>query len=845
VAYEGRMIAANIAYVSGYFSYGETYTYLTSLIEAAPTVVKELLDRADLSYLHAGTLSDRTERGATLHKALTDLQLAERRLAKQRPADKVLARRLKRSMFETRLKLAQAEANKAVAHIDQAKPYIFEERATLRWHLGRGEALVAEGRYQDAVDAYLNIVQHMAGKQLSDDETTTPVDVIAQARIGGLVAQQGVGVYARVDAALKPDIDKLVEAKDFDSLRDLQIRHPHSSLADNCFYEMARIITPQPHGELRAQVLLQSIIYRYPHSELLGETYAMLLRNCESSRRYRLGALTLQDIIKRHPDVMVPWEGQEWRGTEWAAAMLKRPDYAKALAVLSRPLPVLGEPLKTAWQSGKGGEVLARVISEESCFDRGIGLALDMNMQRSATGMMVYRGSYVRAFSTATGETLWQTKVSVDTSMDDLEQGRSIWSRQQQQQQHLVLCSGGIAALAHPEGIQALDLLTGRKLWSVSWERPAGSQPTLWFGNIQMDYRIRNAINPRPTFASDAGRFFYLIPDGTLVALDAVTGQELWRVKQPGFAAGAIGLMGDVVVTASVNPGEIHAYNIMDGRRLYRKPLPGTFQQPPAFDKARGRILVSDGLSLSSHNVADFRRVWHAKNISTINNQQTWAVNVLADGHVSVMCYNRSGKPLVFGHHLTMLDGNTGKRKWTYCATRHKRDAKGGFDTENPNAPPLFTQNRVLIPIMKRVMRREGRVFNSLTDQTTHVLDIPSGKKMGEHRIKLPNPPPAAVKNRRVFKQVQLLAAASAAEHLITLTSENSMGRSQNSLRVTNVANGSEVLVDSLPTLTGRHSHYIIRQSLSLNLTSDGRLLVPTGDGIRCYATASEGGDKP
>jgi outer membrane protein assembly factor BamB len=830
LSHEGRLIAANIAYVRGYFSYEKTYALLTSLIEKHPQAAKELLDRGDLSLLHAGVLTDAARIPPALHRALNDFQTAERRMATQRPADPALASRLKRAMFETRLKLAEVEPHQAIAHIDHAKAYRFNPPANLRWALARGAALAAEKHMQDAVDAYLTIVEKMQGQRLSEDESTMIAEVIAQSRIGDLVARHGGEVYARVDQSLKPRFTQLVEAKDFDGLQALQAQHPHSSLADNCLYAMAQIALPREHGALRAQVLLQGLIRRYPTSDVLGEAYAMLLQTCESNRQYRLGALILRELPEQHPKVKVPWNGRTQPGTNWAAAMLKQPEYAQALAALNRPLPVLAEALQKSWTSGSGAEVLVEFVSDETPMERGIGLAVDCFLNRKNRRRLA-ENSHLRAFNLDTGKTLWKTKLDVLWTLNPLEKDVSRWSRSRYTT--LGMASANIVAIGHAEGVVAFDLLTGKRVWSRTWKLPEGHNPMVWFSRLQVDYRTRISINPRPTFAAEGGHLFYLIPDGTLVCLDAATGKTLWDTKLPGYATGPIGLFGDLVVVATLAPAEMHAFRVLDGKTVYRKPIPGLFPQPPTYDRIRNRILIADGTSLASYEAADFRKLWSTKLLFTREDTQPWSIQITPDDWVLAMYRNQAGH--VYGDQASVLNGTTGKRQWAYMATKTQNDAANNKRTTRQAIyAPLFTRTKVLLPLQEQSSHRQGQRFSSIVDHSTHVLDLETGKKLGEHLIKANQ---RKLPNGSVTGQVRTIAVFSTAKHLIRLTQEyDQAGKALGMLRVGNLDTGKTLLEDTMPASLFGRNMYMLQRGVMPVVTPDGGLLIPSGNGIQYYS---------
>jgi len=837
VSLNGWVIAANADRISAYVPYETSLAHLTQLVEKKPEAIGALLDRAELFSLRAATLPDLPGRRAMLHRTLKDLLLAERRLGEQDPADAALSERLKQAMFEARLTLSEVEPNKAVAHVDGAKPYLFSEQKKIRWHLARGDALAAEERHRDALEAYLAITTDMGGKRLVDEQSEVAVEVLAQSRIGDLVARHGPEVYAVIDAALKPDYEKMVQAQDIDGLLKLQRRHPHSGLADNCLYETARILSAEASEPMRAQGLLRGLIRDYPRSKVLGEAHALLLRNYEASRQVMHGKALLRDLLQRHSKVTVPWEGQNRGGAEWAAAMLKRPEYATRLAA-ERPMPVPDGLLKRSWLSGKGAEILAHWVSDETGYDRGIALAVGFSGTKDSPRSNFARSSYVRAFSTATGDTLWQADLQLDWSWDGIEDGRSEWN--QQRNYYLALCSGDVVAMGSPNEIVALDWLTGARRWSHRWERPQGDSTFRWYDRLRLAPGIQGVMNQRPVFAAGAGRIFYLLPDGILVCLHAANGQELWRATAGTFANGPIGLFDHMVVVAGLGPAEIYAFDIEDGQRLYRKPLPGFAPGHPIFDRAGNRLLISSDGSLVCYEMSEFRPIWEVKGLGPEGVPSQWTIRMLPNGNILLM-YDRSASPVAIeqkrDQQLVVLDGATGERKWTYNASR--RTQKGN-DTEFfvVDDSPMLTRNRILIPMTESITKGTGRRQTRIRNHVDYIVDMATGTKVGEHRI---NARPVPRRNLRVVGWSKCVAATVAADQLIRMMGHSDGRQIRNRLYVTHITTGQEVLVDELADLKRLVNSVLGRvNAIAIHTTPDGKVLAPVGTGIRCYRAVPE-----
>ncbi|MFH1730300.1 MAG: PQQ-binding-like beta-propeller repeat protein [Planctomycetota bacterium] len=808
VCCEGRLIAANRAYVTAYFSFEETYAFLSKKIEQDPKSVKTLLDRADLCYLH-GKYAD----------SLRDALAAENAMGPGAAADAKLAERLKRMMFETRLMLSEHDAPNAVMHADAARAYIFSDVARVRFHIARAAALIAGKRYQDAVDEYVTIAEKMAGVKLTIGSTSGPAATIAQALTGELVRRHGIGVYARADARIRAKYDRAALDKDAAALRELYLAHPHGSLADNCLFELAGIAIKEKYGLGRAQNYLLSLTRLYPHSELLGEAFGMLLVNCEQSGRYHLAGTLLRDVREKHPLVVIPWKGENVPGGALCDRLMKLDEFRRAAR--GRGLPVLIPPLRMVWETETGFEVPVTVISGENCFDRGIGLAADVVPGRQPH-QYYGRITRLRAFDVATGRTLWTSTTDVHWSMGDIERDDSPWGRSKFRA--LVACSGGVAALCHPDGVVAFDIATGRRLWEKTWKRPAAANPMQWFDHRifgQMHHLLRQSVNMRPVFASDAGRLFCYLPDTRLMCVDVATGRALWEARDKGFARGAIGLFDDIVAVAGIQPNTIIAYDALSGRKVYSKEQPGTLPGRPAYDTARRLIFVADGSRVLCHRADDFRQVWASQpEKSTYLASQPWYIQVLSGEQIAVLRYNRVGDAT--GYELVMFDAENGNRAWAVFASKYVRKGRD-YTRTNVSQAPVFGSRFVFIPAQHYERKYVNKGYQTKQGLMVLVLDRKTGKTLRECRQEGENIYPFSV--------------TGTAEHAVIIVREydRARGRHAAKLQVVSGETAKSALSVGLSDIpTSGILHNLMLQRMSAVATIDGKVIVPTYKGLTC-----------
>ena len=390
-----------------------------------------------------------------------------------------------------------------------------------------------------------------------------------------------------------------------------------------------------------------------------------------------------------------------------------------------------------------------------------------------------------------------------------------------------------MAALCHPDGVIAFDIGTGRRLWEKTWKRPVAANPMQWFDHRifgRMNHRLRQSINMRPVFAADAGRLFCYLPDTRLMCVDVATGRTLWETKdKEGFARGPIGLFGDIVAVAGIQPNTIIAYDALTGRKLYSKEQPGTLPGQPAYDTARRLIFVADGSRVLCHRVDDFRQVWASQpEKGTYVASQPWYITVLRGEQVAVLRYNRVGS--VTGYELVMFDAENGKRAWTAFASKYVRKGRD-YTRTNISQAPVFGSRFVFITAQHYERKYVNKRYQNKRGLMVLVLDRKTGKTLHERRQDGQNIYPFSV--------------TGTAEHAIIIVREYDRARSRNTakLQVISGETAKPVLSVSLSDIPASGIlHNLMLQRMSVVATIDGNVIVPTGKGLTCYGT---GGAEP
>lgn len=131
--------------------------------------------------------------------------------------------------------------------------------------------------------------------------------------------------------------------------------------------------------------------------------------------------------------------------------------------------------------------------------------------------------------------------------------------------------------------VSALSLLDGRVEWTIDLAAPRG-------------------------IAVDGGRVF-AATESELVALDAGTGAESWRVPLAGVTSAPVARAGWVIVGAGT---ELLAFRADAGRLVWRQPLDGAPTAAATIDGDRLYIPAAETLLLAL-NILDGQIVWRAE----------------------------------------------------------------------------------------------------------------------------------------------------------------------------------------------------------------------------------------
>jgi outer membrane protein assembly factor BamB len=161
--------------------------------------------------------------------------------------------------------------------------------------------------------------------------------------------------------------------------------------------------------------------------------------------------------------------------------------------------------------------------------------------------------------------------------------------------------------------LHALDIATGQELWTFppdalpgdfAFASPAVMNGVVYYGVNRFDpvvfavnavtgQEIWRHVGPLAQIISsptvENGRVYVAFTDGTIEALDATNGEPIWSVVHPGGAYSSPAVAGGRLYIAIHNSGLL-ALDANTGSELWLAPIPGPQWSSPAVDN--GRVLV-------------------------------------------------------------------------------------------------------------------------------------------------------------------------------------------------------------------------------------------------------------
>jgi outer membrane protein assembly factor BamB len=288
-----------------------------------------------------------------------------------------------------------------------------------------------------------------------------------------------------------------------------------------------------------------------------------------------------------------------------------------------------------------GTAATRRVVSSRA----GIGPALDAPLALGGGVVVAARGDRVSAWRAQGLQPMWSAgpggrilaspvigdgRVFVGTERGltalGLEDGRQAWSLESAYGVGAAPLASGktLFACLADEAVVALDPATGERRWEHRC--PAG----------------------RSAPVAAAGRVILGLTSGDLLALDASSGKQAWRIGVDGPMSFAPAAMGSSVLVGD-GGRRLRCVDAETGRVLWTRAVKGRFQGDGPAVSTRAVVFALDSMEVEAYDPATGRRLWNR-----------WA------GTIHLSSPAMAGNLVLYGSRtrLVALDARTGDDAW-------------------------------------------------------------------------------------------------------------------------------------------------------------------------------------
>jgi len=310
--------------------------------------------------------------------------------------------------------------------------------------------------------------------------------------------------------------------------------------------------------------------------------------------------------------------------------------------------------------------------------------------------------SQIYALDLQTGKALWHTGPAA--LLPPVVSGATIYLYTSQTSNYLT----------PPYHVMALAADTGRVRWSVP------------VGNITIGNPLPPAsgTNIAPLISNDTA--YVGEADGSILALNAATGQQQWHSPaQPGSNAIILMLADGDVLYAMTGAGTVFALHRADGTLLWNDPAATVCQGTPPCDSLNTRLIHADGLvffetrislptrsiyeTYTLHAIADStgKEIWHYDD-ARVAGDIGMSDPLFANGILYITDQEDSVATNVIHTHILALQPATGKILWDVSLMGSNTAAMA----------PFLDGNRILYPVSDQgsmsvyaVARESGQVL--------------------------------------------------------------------------------------------------------------------------------------
>ncbi|GIW71590.1 MAG: hypothetical protein KatS3mg102_1132 [Planctomycetota bacterium] len=494
------------------------------------------------------------------------------------------------------------------------------EPAAVRLGRRLAEELEAAGRLAEAVETYVRLLRLGAEMQAEVELApglAVPLEPWVRARLQALRARpQAASALAAYDAEARQALEAARRAGTREAFRELVQRYPTTPAEAEALIVLADLY--EARGVLRSALgYLELHAERFPDSAEAAVVAARRVRLLAELRRFEEQERVLRQVAERFGGVL-------WRGRslgQWAREQL-------AALRDRRALPAL-----PGGQEGGEGELVQSFHTRTELGEEEPRLLVPRGLEPQRASVALLQGEQLLAAHDArSGVLLWKWPLA-----GGLRAERTALVR-------------GVLVLFHGEVLEGLELADGRRRWRLDAaglgrllargmrpaerRQPAGGAAASGRGTSEeqpaLDELVPLAVGPETLLGAGVvgERVLLLVRrpgggEGTLVlALDALSGEERWRLERPELLQGdplevrlADGRV--LAVLASEAPAGLVAVEPEQGALVYAAELAGGSARlsirPQAAPDSERLFAVIGGNLLLGIEAASGRVLWRQR----------------------------------------------------------------------------------------------------------------------------------------------------------------------------------------------------------------------------------------
>lgn len=567
------LLSVSATHVSAYFISDVIEARLKKRIEEAPDDLAAWLELGDLYHVQ--------ERFDDAVKTF-DQALARPAAQKDEEESKRQAGELKLRKFESYFSAGEkfmaakkgAEAYEQYAKAQACSPGAQPSVRAL-WKLGdaalaKGDAAIAAGHFQTL------LIDHGDVNFSFESNSSCLSSVYARRRLE-MIRKENPKALEQLEAQARESIQKAIAGKDVAELETALRRYPNSAAYADGLLALIKLALEKNDAQT-ARMQGMRFLSSCRQSPKLPDALACLVVSQEKTGMLGAAKQVLRRLGSMTGTVEPPGEAAQG-AAEWAAARLKRPEYAQPVSSAAKDLG-----------NGRLVEMWSREDSSATSVLVPDGTT-PPNMQNQVL-ILHQNNAELSSRSGRSGEEVWLPRPKLPAGF---QPQWSSWSQE-------------LLVVAGQNELKAYDARrNGKVAWSYTF---AGGEET-----VLSEEEAIQVVHQRGQVGLSVNEQLVVLalPNGSLVVLDSASGLPFWTTKgqgRPVLGAPALGNGFVAVAYMHQQPMKVVVYDFMTGQQRCEIQAPGgQLMQPPM---AQGDLLYLMGgdTKLHVYNGEDGKQLW-------------------------------------------------------------------------------------------------------------------------------------------------------------------------------------------------------------------------------------------